>query len=54
MMALVVFWLGDQVFALEVGSVREVQRTVEIQPVIGLPAAIPGVVNVHGNNGACA
>lgn len=47
-MRLVLFRLAERVFALEVESVREVQRMVLMQPVIGMPSQVLGVINLHG------
>ncbi len=47
-MSLVEFRLAERAFAVEVASVREVSRMVTIAPLVGLPPAVLGVINVHG------
>ena len=48
MQPLVQFVLSGQMFALPIGVVQEVQRPVLIQPIIGLPPELPGVIDHHG------
>ncbi len=47
-MSMLRFRLGDQVFALGVENVHEVQRMVALHSVPGLPPEVLGVIDVHG------
>lgn len=42
------FTLSEQRFAVPIAIVQEVQRPVSIQPLIGLPPELPGVIDWHG------
>ena len=45
---IVVFRLGNQEFALEIGLVKEIIRLVEITPLPRVPEAVAGMINVRG------
>jgi purine-binding chemotaxis protein CheW len=42
------FYLRDECFALEIGSVREIDRRVALTPVRGAPAAVRGLSSLRG------
>jgi len=48
MQPLIQFILSGQMFALPISVVQEVQRPVTIQPMIGLPIELPGIIDRHG------
>jgi len=45
---LVVFRLGEQRYALPLGTVRRIVRAVEVTPLPGAPAVVLGAINVAG------
>lgn len=44
----VIFKLSDEDFAIPIGEVREIIRTVPVTPVPGSPGTIQGMINVRG------
>jgi len=48
LMQLVVFRLGEQRYALPLGTVQRIVRAVEVTPLPGAPALVLGMINVAG------